>query len=298
MYYVLYLEIIFDSVHQFSSYWYDLFTKGAVPLVALVYFNAHTIHKIRASAKFDKGNRHAGGGGAANANARRTVVESASDPVQASKEGGGEGRRKTRKTVSLLVKKRQTAPRQEEGDKVGSIQLQGLLEDGKGEGGVEGGAGGGGERRGEGGGEDKIVASPTKEGDAVDSRIASLKRWRTVKTYVQQNGTSGGGNSDSVFRRRREKSTLILVLIVVFFVLCHCYRLALKLYEFANPEANTADRNARCAAKGRFHIPVHFFVLLYMHHLVLALNSSVNFLIYCCVGKDFRNRLAAMFRFS
>ena len=98
-----------------------------------------------------------------------------------------------------------------------------------------------------------------------------------------------------MFRRRREKSTLILVLIVVFFVLCHCYRLALKFYEFANPEANTAEHHAQCDAVGRFHIPVYFYIMVYMHHLILALNSSVNFIIYCCVGKDFRNRLATMF---
>ncbi len=51
---------------------------------------------------------------------------------------------------------------------------------------------------------------------------------------------------------------------------------------------------SRCVRRGRFHIPVYFCVMVYMHHLVLALNSSVNFIIYCCVGRDFRNRLREM----
>ncbi len=58
------------SLLQFSSYWDELLTKGAVPLLALVYFNVHTILKIRDSAKFDRGNRHAGGGGGGGATAR------------------------------------------------------------------------------------------------------------------------------------------------------------------------------------------------------------------------------------
>jgi len=72
--------------------------------------------------------------------------------------------------------------------------------------------------------------------------------------------------------------------------------LALKVYEFANPASNTEEHLARCAQRGRFHIPVMLCLLLYAHHLVLALNSSVNFFIYSYVSKDFRKRVVALFK--
>ncbi len=53
------------------------------------------------------------------------------------------------------------------------------------------------------------------------------------------------------FRRRREKSTVILVAIVVLFIACHSYRLALKVYEFAKPDANTMDSFNYCYNQGR-----------------------------------------------
>ena len=45
----------------------------------------------------------------------------------------------------------------------------------------------------------------------------------------------------------------------------------------------------RCAEQRRYHIPVVFFILVKIHHLFMALNSSINFIIYCAVGKEFRS---------
>ena len=44
----------------------------------------------------------------------------------------------------------------------------------------------------------------------------------------------------------------------------------------------------------RFHVPVVMYVLLSLHNLLLVVNSSVNFIIYCCVGKRFRQELKLM----
>ena len=38
----------------------------------------------------------------------------------------------------------------------------------------------------------------------------------------------------------------------------------------------------------RFHVPVAFYVMLSASNLLLVVNSSINFIIYCCVGKTFR----------
>ncbi len=50
------------------------------------------------------------------------------------------------------------------------------------------------------------------------------------------------------------------------------------------------DRN-----QGLYHIPVAFVMLTSVHHLLLVANSSVNFIIYCCVGRDFRAHVCRWF---
>ena len=41
----------------------------------------------------------------------------------------------------------------------------------------------------------------------------------------------------------------------------------------------------------RFSVPVAFYVMLSASNLLLVVNSSINFIIYCCVGKRFRAKL-------
>ena len=54
------------------------------------------------------------------------------------------------------------------------------------------------------------------------------------------------------FRKKKEKSTAILVSIVVLFVLCHSYRLCLKIYEFAMPSSHVMDTFTYCFHKQRY----------------------------------------------
>ena len=70
----------------------------------------------------------------------------------------------------------------------------------------------------------------------------------TVSTSCASASAAGGG---SQFRRRREKSTVILVTIVALFVMCHSYRLALKVHEVADPEAHTMERFLHCFYKNK-----------------------------------------------
>ena len=46
----------------------------------------------------------------------------------------------------------------------------------------------------------------------------------------------------------------------------------------------------------RFHVPVAFYVMLSASHLLLVVNSSINVLIYCAVGKSFRAELKVLMR--
>ena len=42
-------------------------------------------------------------------------------------------------------------------------------------------------------------------------------------------------------------------------------------------------------------VPVYMYMMANAHHLFLTINSSVNILIYCCVGKEFRDQLKRFF---
>ena len=41
----------------------------------------------------------------------------------------------------------------------------------------------------------------------------------------------------------------------------------------------------------RHHVPVAFYVLFHLNNLFLVINSSINFIIYCSVGKEFRKQM-------
>ena len=55
------------------------------------------------------------------------------------------------------------------------------------------------------------------------------------------------------FRKKKEKSTAILVSIVGMFLLCHSYRLCLKIYEFAKPSDFVEESFTYCFHQKRYH---------------------------------------------
>ncbi len=46
----------------------------------------------------------------------------------------------------------------------------------------------------------------------------------------------------------------------------------------------------------RHHVPFYTFILHNLNYLFLVCNSSVNFIVYCCVGRDFKARLETLVR--
>ena len=48
------------------------------------------------------------------------------------------------------------------------------------------------------------------------------------------------------FKVRTDKSAVVLVSIVIMFLITHCYRLALKVYEVASPNAQTMETFKIC----------------------------------------------------
>ena len=254
---------------QFSSYWDEMLTTGAVPLIALVYFNLCMILKIRASSKFS--HRYVGRGVRSSGHrrqqetsfngTRKTIVENAEEAEAGALTPVAEG--KLPAVPSVKVRSPTSATNSPDVEKIRSER------------------------------------SSLKERAPLMGRLSrSATRGSIGNAAPGKRGYATAASTRSQghhFQKRGEKSTIILVLIVLIFMACHSYRLALKVYEFANPESNTMEHFQRCHKVGRFHVPVIFYVLVNIHHLFLVINSSINFLIYCCVGKDFRLKLVQLF---
>jgi len=83
--------------------------------------------------------------------------------------------------------------------------------------------------------------------------------------------------------RREQYLTYLLVSIVAVFLFCHSLKFFLVFYK----ELDVARtlRNLDC---GWESFPTWMFILKPVSHLLLVLNSSLNFLIYCFVGARFR----------
>lgn len=95
-------------------------------------------------------------------------------------------------------------------------------------------------------------------------------------------------------RRRQEKSTAILIAIILIFVVCHIHRLVFRIYEIALPDKTVFEHYIHCDKHGRYHVPVAIYFLAHSHYLFMVISSSANFVIYCCMGRHFRQQLKQM----
>jgi len=85
---------------------------------------------------------------------------------------------------------------------------------------------------------------------------------------------------------------LVLLCIVITFMCCHSPRTFVDIWEFSHTETIVA-----CIEQGREYIPKRWVVCLYhVSHLCGVLNSSINFLIYCFVGRNFRQEFFKLVR--
>ena len=78
--------------------------------------------------------------------------------------------------------------------------------------------------------------------------IIELRPIAPKETKASSLVSSGGPSTTGMlqFRKKQEKSTGILVSIVVLFLICHSYRLFLKIYEFASPSSHVMDSFTYC----------------------------------------------------
>lgn len=80
---------------------------------------------------------------------------------------------------------------------------------------------------------------------------------------------------------------LILAGIVIVFVVCHSCRFFLAFYH-----VSVVEKTSLCMEKNKpTQLPSWMYVVAPINHLMLMVNSSVNFIIYCAVGSRFRRAL-------
>lgn len=124
---------------------------------------------------------------------------------------------------------------------------------------------------------------------------SSTKSSRTSKSSKTRSKRGLKRDGQQSIQRKQEKSTAILIAIIVVFVACHVHRLAFRLYEMAWPQASIYEHYMRCEDQGKHHVPIAIYFLAYSHYLFLVISSSINFIIYCAMGRQFRAQLKEMF---
>ena len=105
------------------------------------------------------------------------------------------------------------------------------------------------------------------------------------KMRSSANNASLSSSQDRARRRRNQTITLVLIGIIVLFLICHIGEVAISIYELA--DLLDGERTA---------FPVWANTIVIVNHLLIVMNSSLNFVIYC---KDvvFRWALKRLFLF-
>ena len=86
------------------------------------------------------------------------------------------------------------------------------------------------------------------------------------------------------------RRSLMLFAIVVVFLICHTPRTFLNLYEVWNAKRIMLDIKNHCLG-----IPLSILFTQQASHLLLAINSSVNFFLYCAMSPLFLQQLSEYF---
>ena len=79
----------------------------------------------------------------------------------------------------------------------------------------------------------------------------------------------------------------VLFGVVIVFAICHSLRVFINIYDFS-----VVDEIISCEKKGVGRVPPAWIgCSIYVSQLLLMVNSSVNFLVYCVAGSKFRSIL-------
>merc|ERR1712098_647785 len=121
--------------------------------------------------------------------------------------------------------------------------------------------------------------------------IRSKSAPRIVTSTTREVNTRFEIRQKEEFQNRKEKSTRVLVAIILVFVTCHIFRLSIQAYKILSPTHGLEDHYLECHEMKRLHVPGFVLIAGSVNHLLLVTNSSLNFLIYCCMASRFRSAL-------
>ena len=88
------------------------------------------------------------------------------------------------------------------------------------------------------------------------------------------------------------KSAKVLFLLVLVLLFCHSFRIVTTSFVFFNPI--TEAQTEFCHLNHKFDRPVAWYFVSPMEILMLTINSSINFAIYFCTGKSFRDEFKTL----
>ncbi|XP_023335988.1 G-protein coupled receptor daf-37 [Eurytemora carolleeae] len=115
-----------------------------------------------------------------------------------------------------------------------------------------------------------------------------------VRTRMEQNGVGSRRQQEAISELNL---AIVLVCVVVVFLICHIPRILLNMFDVLH-----INDILRC--EGKYESPAWFKCMAGFNHLLLILNSSCNFIIYCSLNQNVKeylvkviSRLTLRFRF-
>ena len=118
------------------------------------------------------------------------------------------------------------------------------------------------------------------------NRPATAPPPSTSVTSLNVTNQNSGRVSSAQKKANEQKQAIVLFIIVLLFFICHTPRFVLNVHEFLTLESLRQGIKENCNS-------VSLWALIWasVSHLLMTLNSSVNFFIYCFMCKTFRMQL-------
>ena len=94
---------------------------------------------------------------------------------------------------------------------------------------------------------------PSRRDSVTSNNVTSFEYIRRLTRCrgIRKKSSDKNSMSSTRLKVRTDRSAAVLVSIVILFMITHCYRLALKVYEVASPNRQTMESFQKCYALGR-----------------------------------------------
>ena len=118
--------------------------------------------------------------------------------------------------------------------------------------------------------------------------LVLLAYWNyNIYKYMKSSSNCVEQNSSRPSRNSQENELArVLLGIVIMFVCCHTLKLFLNFYE-----AIMIENIRSCISTGKTGISFWIQITTAFNALMVAINSSANMIIYCCLNSNFRKNL-------